>query len=127
MLVRDVRFKEGYTALSLKGKTGARHVIAVASTSYLMSWLENHPMRDRPEAPLWMNLGTVNRYKAMSYPALAKVLKVAAGRAGLDWRTLDERTTFSYLIRFLELWGVRRAAVKIDPEKLCEAIQGSGV
>ncbi|MEM2960958.1 MAG: site-specific integrase, partial [Candidatus Bathyarchaeia archaeon] len=84
MLIRDVRFEEGYTALSLRGKTGARRVIVVASTPYLMSWLENHPLRDRPEAPLWVNLGTVNRYKAMSYPALAKVLKVAAERAGLE-------------------------------------------
>lgn len=83
MLIRDVRFEEGYTALSLKGKTGSRRVIVVASTPYLLNWVQNHPLRERPNAPLWVNLGTVNRYQAMSYPALAKVLKVAAERAGL--------------------------------------------
>jgi len=36
------------------------------------------------DAPLWVNLGTVNRFKTMSYPALAKILKVAAERAELS-------------------------------------------
>jgi site-specific recombinase XerD/ribosomal protein L40E len=83
MLIRDVKFEEGYTALTLKGKTGSRRVIVVASTPYLMAWIQNHPLRGRPNAPLWVNMGTVNRYKPMSYPALAKILKVAAERAGL--------------------------------------------
>ncbi|MEM1558202.1 MAG: site-specific integrase [Candidatus Bathyarchaeia archaeon] len=83
MLIRDVKFEEGYTALTLKGKTGARRVIVVAATPYLMYWIQNHPLKNKSDAPLWVNMGTVNRYKAMSYPALAKVLKVAAERAGL--------------------------------------------
>lgn len=83
MLIRDVKFEEGYTALTLKGKTGARRVIVVAATPYLMYWIQNHPLKNKPDAPLWVNMGTVNRYKAMSYPALAKILKVAAEKAGL--------------------------------------------
>jgi len=86
MRVRDVKFEEGYTALTLRGKTGARRVIVVAATPYLQTWIQNHPLKDDPNAPLWVNLGTVNRYKAMSYPALAKILKVAAKRAGLKKR-----------------------------------------
>jgi site-specific recombinase XerD/ribosomal protein L40E len=83
MLIRDVKFEEGYTALTLKGKTGSRRVIVVASTPYLMAWIQNHPLRGRPNAPLWVNMGTVNRYEPMSYPALAKTLRAAAEKAGL--------------------------------------------
>ncbi len=83
MLIRDVKFEEGYTALTLKGKTGSRRVIVVASTPYLMAWIQNHPLKGRPNAPLWVNMGTVNRYEPMSYPALAKTLRAAAEKAGL--------------------------------------------
>jgi len=83
MRIRDVSFEERYTTLMLKGKTGTRRVIVVAATPYLNTWIQNHPRKDEPEAPLWVNMGTVNRYKAMSYPALAKILRVAAKRAGL--------------------------------------------
>ena len=83
MQIKDVVFEEKYTTLMLRGKTGSRRVIVVASTPYLNMWMQNHPLRDRPEAPLWVNMGTVNRYQAMSYPALAKILTVTSKRAGL--------------------------------------------
>jgi len=83
MSISDVVFEESYARLMLKGKTGARRVIVVASLPYLQTWLQNHPMKNSPNAPLWVNLGTVNRFEAMSYPALAKILKTAADKAGL--------------------------------------------
>jgi integrase/recombinase XerD len=83
MHLRDVKFEEGYTALTLRGKTGTRRVIVVAATPYLAIWMQNHPLKEDPEAPLWVNLRNVNRYEAMSYQALAKILKMAAKRAGL--------------------------------------------
>ena len=84
MRIRDVSFEESYARLMLKGKTGSRRVIVVVATPYLQSWIQNHPLKNDPDAPLWVNLGTVNRFKAMSYPALIKILKVAAERAGLS-------------------------------------------
>ncbi len=44
MRIRDVKFEEGYTALTLSGKTGSRRVIVVASTPYSMNWIQNHPV-----------------------------------------------------------------------------------
>jgi len=84
MRMRDVSFEGSYARLMLKGKTGSRRVIVVAAVPYLQTWIQNHPLKHDPDAPLWVNLGTVNRFKAMSYPALAKILKVAAKRAGLS-------------------------------------------
>ena len=74
--------EDRYATLMLKGKTGSRRVIVVASTPYLNTWLQNHPLRDDPSASLWVNMGTVNRYLAMSCPALAKILKTANKKAG---------------------------------------------
>jgi len=83
MRVRDVVFGERYAKVMLKGKTGSRSVIVIAAMPYLQNWIQNHPLKGDPDAPLWVNLGNVNRYKPMSYPALAKMLKAAGKRAGL--------------------------------------------
>jgi len=40
-------------------------------------------------------MGTVNRYREMSYPALAKILKVAAGKAGLKKRITPHKLRHS--------------------------------
>jgi site-specific recombinase XerD len=95
MVIRDVVFEEQYTALMLKGKTGSRRVIVVAATPYLHTWLQTHPRRDEPDAPLWVNMGTVNRYQAMSYPALAKILKTTVQRAGLTKRVTPHKLRHS--------------------------------
>ena len=83
MRIKDVVFEEKYVRLMLKGKTGSRSVIAIAALPYLQNWIQNHPLKDDPDAPLWVNVGNVNKYKPMSYPALAKILKAAAKRSGL--------------------------------------------
>jgi len=95
MRMSDASFQEGYATLMLKGKTGSRRVIIVAAMPYLQSWMENHPLKAEPESPLWVNMGTVNRYEAMSYPALAKVLKVSAKKAGLKKRVTPHRLRHS--------------------------------
>ena len=68
----------------LKGKTGSKRVIVVAALPYLNTWIQNHPLKNNPEVPLLMNIETVNQHKAKGYPALAKILRVTAERAGLS-------------------------------------------
>ena len=81
--IRDLSFKENHAVLMLHGKTGARRIPVVASVPQLATWIENHPLKSNPDAPLWINLGTANKYQAMSYPALAKIVKTVAKRAGI--------------------------------------------
>lgn len=87
MRIRDASFEKGYTRLYLKGKTGPRRVIVIASTQYLMTWIQNHPLKDDRNAPLWVNLGrNPKRYKSLRYCALADILKIASEKAGLKKR-----------------------------------------
>jgi integrase/recombinase XerD len=79
----------------LRGKTGSRRAIVVASTPYLNVWIQNHPLRENSEAPLWISMGTVNRYQAMSYPALAKILHVSLKRAGLKKKVTPHKLRHS--------------------------------
>jgi len=76
--IRDVEFEENYARIILRGKTGMRKIIVIASVPYLQAWIQNHPLKNNLDAPLWVNIGTLNRNKAMSYPALAKVLRTTS-------------------------------------------------
>jgi site-specific recombinase XerD len=42
--------------LVVSGKTGERRILLVESVPYLNKWLEHHPMKDNPNAPLWCSL-----------------------------------------------------------------------
>jgi len=83
MRLKDVVFKENYATAMVKGKTGSRKVIIVAATPYLVNWIENHPLRDNPDAPMWVNIGSTNHLKPMSYSNITKTLKDIAKRAGI--------------------------------------------
>jgi integrase len=81
--IKHVVFEESLTRIMVKGKTGMRRVPLIDSTPYLAEWIENHPFRDDPDAPLWVGIGTVGRNEILGYPALRKLLKDAAVRAGI--------------------------------------------
>ena len=82
----NIKFDDKGGILSVEGKTGKRDVRIISSVPYLSTWLENHPYKNIPEAPVW----TPNRYstgpKVMSYDAFSKTISRAFKRAGIDKR-----------------------------------------
>lgn len=80
---KNVTFDATLTRITVHGKTGSRRVPLLDSTPYLAEWLENHPMRNEPEAPLWIGIGTVGRDESLGYPPVRKMLQDVAGRAGI--------------------------------------------
>jgi site-specific recombinase XerD len=84
MRIRDVSADDYSAIIVLRGKTGARRVRIVFATPYLMQWLESHPRKDDPDAPLW----TLNRdaSRALTYDGLRALLKYLAKKAGLKKR-----------------------------------------
>lgn len=55
MKVKNVEFlPNGGTSVTFpSGKTGARRVLIFNFSSYLRQWLDVHPLKDEPDAPLW--------------------------------------------------------------------------
>ena len=51
--VGDVQFDTHGAVMILKGKTGPRRVRIIFSAKALSEWLNHHPSRFGPEAPLW--------------------------------------------------------------------------
>lgn len=87
--VKHVAFEAGGARVTLpRGKTGARRVKVVASAPLLAVWLQHHPLRGDPEAPLWVRLGNSRRpnaprFEPLSYEAVRALLLDLAKRAGV--------------------------------------------
>lgn len=51
--IRDITFLKDYVECRVKGKTGERTIPLVRSVPYLRAWIQVHPYRNNPEAPLF--------------------------------------------------------------------------
>lgn len=81
--IGNVNFDKHGAIITVEGKTGSRQVRLISSTGYLSTWLNNHPFKDNPKAPLWTNIGSTNNRKLMKYGAISKVLRTSFQKAGI--------------------------------------------
>jgi len=84
--LKHVQFDKYGAVLLVNGKTGQRRVRVILSASKLNQWVENHPLRDDPNAPLWVTIGTNSRNKALTYRSATEVLKKLVKKAGIKKR-----------------------------------------
>lgn len=75
--------------LMVSGKTGMRRIRLVFSAPYVSKWLDSHPDRDNPDAPLWVNYGKW-KGRAMTYSGIRKVIKTTAEKAGIKKRVYNQ-------------------------------------
>ena len=54
--------------INVDGKTGSRPIRLVKSVPNLANWLDNHPQKEDPEAPLWIILEKPKFGLPMNYP-----------------------------------------------------------
>jgi len=85
--IKHIVFDEyGAKILVGEGKTGMRRIRVVSSAPYLANWIENHPLRDKPEAPLWISTGTRNKNKIICYESARRIIIKLAKRANIKKR-----------------------------------------
>ena len=77
--MRHVEPNEYGSKIIVRGKTGMRKILLISSAPYLATWMNSHPFRDDPDAPLWVTRDGRN----LSYSAASAVLKRAAARSGI--------------------------------------------
>jgi len=51
--IRDLQFHERYAQIIVNGKTGERTIPLIRSITYLRAWLQVHPDKHNPDAPLF--------------------------------------------------------------------------
>jgi len=86
MRLKDTEFDEYSAIVRVRGKNGARRVRLVLATASLRQWLELHPCRARPDAPLWVCLEGEHAGEALGYDRARKLLQQLADKAGVKKR-----------------------------------------
>ncbi len=84
--VGAVAFEKYGAVLRVEGKTGGRRVRIIFSAGALAEWLNHHPSKDDPDAPLWTSFDQVGSKKRLEYGAVRKLLKSSAERCGIKKR-----------------------------------------
>ena len=79
--------------IHVDGKTGRRSIMLVNSGPRLAEWLDFHPFKDNPDAPLWLCMGTrgnarkyferTGQHRPMSAKSFDAVIRELGRRAGV--------------------------------------------
>jgi integrase len=95
--VGDVkRREEGYVVVFFRGEKGSPDVsipLYDEAVPSLLQWLDVHPRRNEPEAPLWVSLRGGEFGHQANYKTMTKALEVGAARAKLG------KPVWPYLLR----------------------------
>lgn len=84
--LKNVQFDEYGAKLIVDGKTGMRRVRIIFSAPKLALWIDNHPLRENPDAPLWITQSMNRRNKQLMYSSAKSMLKKVAKRSGIRKR-----------------------------------------
>jgi len=86
MRVGDVSRDEHSFLIDLEGKTGKRLVREVLFASHIVTWLNLHPRRADPRAPLWFPLQHEEDVDHLGYRTFNQIIREAAEAAGITKR-----------------------------------------
>jgi site-specific recombinase XerD len=114
MHTNGVVFKDDYCLISANGKTGIKRIPLITSSKPLLEWLNEHPYRDDPQAPLWCSLDHNHEGKRLSYTHFRLIIKRLAQKAGI------KKTIWPYLYRHTSL----TAMAKVFTESRLEQFAG---
>ncbi len=81
--IKHVKFDSLGAVIHVDGKTGPRPVRLVRSTPNLAAWMDMHPFKDNPEAPLWIILDKTKYGEPVNWATARAILGRACNRAGL--------------------------------------------
>jgi hypothetical protein len=99
MSIGGVMFKDKVAVITTSGKTGSKTVPLLLGYRPLLTWLEQHPFKDDPDAPVWIGM---TRGKVLTYQYLRQLVKNAAKQAGI------KKKVWNYLLRHTRLTDVAR-------------------
>ncbi len=72
--IKDISRDKYSFIVDLSGKTGHRTPRIVISDPYMSSWLNMHPLKNNPNAPLWIMLGNRKKQERMNYGAFRALI-----------------------------------------------------
>jgi len=84
--IGNITFDEYGVLIVVEGKTGSRKLRLIASTPYLSTWLQSHPLKADKESPLWICFGSTNHNLAVRYSTIRALLIRLMKKTGIKKR-----------------------------------------
>ncbi|MFH1850523.1 MAG: site-specific integrase [archaeon] len=83
--IEDVELQENFAKIYISehGKEGIGFLRSIDSFYYLTKWLNEHPLKHDPKAPLFINLGTRGKYLRLKPSAANKLLRERCKALGI--------------------------------------------
>jgi site-specific recombinase XerD len=119
MQLSSITFKEEYCLIAANGKTGIKRIPLVTSSKPLLDWLEDHPNRSIPDAPLWCSLDHKRQGKRLSYKHFREIIKRLAKNAGIT------KNIWPYLYRHSALTSMAKVFTESRLEQFAGWTYGS--
>ena len=119
MRVGSVIFKAEYCLIAANGKTGIKRIPLVISCKPLLEWLEDHPNKNNPEAPLWCALDNNSLGQRLGYVNFRCRVKRLAKVAGLS------KDVWPYLYRHTSLTAMAKVFTEARLEQFAGWTYGS--
>ncbi len=102
--IKDLEFDEYGGVLIVRGKTGARRIRLISSIPALKEWLNVHPNKNDPNAPLFCSLAKRDKGAPLADSSLCFIVQQIAKRAGIAKRVyphLFRHTRATHLAKYL--------------------------
>ena len=80
--IKDITRDEYSYLVDLNGKTGRRTPRIVMSDPYITTWLNQHPLKNDPEAPVWTAIGN-RKAEKLDYRALSNIIRRIKDKTGI--------------------------------------------
>ncbi len=119
--MKNILFDHHGTLITVQGKTGSRKIRIIASTPYIANWLSMNSLHNDPEAPLWINIGTLNHNKPMEYNGIRMLIQRSFEKAGIVKRV------HPHLFRHSRATFMARHLTEFQMNQYFGWVQGSGM
>ena len=108
--LRDEVVKGSEIRVTVSGKTGTRCFVMNQFAPVLKHWLNFHPLKDNPNAALWIrrNDGVASKNENLSIAHVNRLLKKYAKRAGID-----KPVSLHWLRHSKVTWTAKDSTVKV--------------
>jgi len=84
--IKDVMPDQYGAVVMVDGKTGMRRIRLIDSAPYITQWINQHPMKDNRDAPLFISFSNSCYGNRMDDGGMRRLFKILAKRAGIKKR-----------------------------------------